>query len=171
MKWLNAFLQGKWLGHPLHPALVHVPTGLWPAALAFDLLYRAGDGDGDFARAAFYCIAVGLAGAVLAVPPGNADWLEIKPEKPARRIGLYHLALNVTAAIIWSLNLAVRWRDPDTVPTSGLLLSAVGVAILLVSGYLGGRMVYDYGIGIARQSKKKWRMIAQTGGANLPEEK
>ena len=171
MKWLKAFLQGKWLGHPLHPALVHVPTGLWPAALAFDLLDWARYGDGDFARAAFYCIAVGLAGAVLAVPPGIADWLEIKPEKPARKIGLYHLALNLSAAAVWLINLALRWRDPDAVPTSGLLLSMAGVAILLVSGYLGGRMVYEYGIGVARQSKKKWRMTAHAGGANLPEEK
>jgi hypothetical protein len=31
-------------------------------------------------------------------------------------------------------------------------------------------MVYDYGISVARLSKKKWRKIAHAGGANLPPE-
>jgi hypothetical protein len=31
-------------------------------------------------------------------------------------------------------------------------------------------MVYDYGISVARMSKKKWRKIAEAGGANLPQE-
>lgn len=39
---LKDFLQGKWLGHPLHPLLVHLPTALWPAALVFDILSIAG---------------------------------------------------------------------------------------------------------------------------------
>ena len=38
---LKDLLQGKWLGHPLHPALVHVPTGLWPAALGSLSLRRS----------------------------------------------------------------------------------------------------------------------------------
>src|SRR5207237_1206187 len=35
MKWLLNFLKGKWLGHPLHPILVHVPMAMWPGALIF----------------------------------------------------------------------------------------------------------------------------------------
>jgi uncharacterized membrane protein len=35
---IKSFLQGKWLGHPLHPALVHIPVGAWTAALIFDLI-------------------------------------------------------------------------------------------------------------------------------------
>jgi hypothetical protein len=43
--------------------------------------------------------------------------------------------------------------------------------LVVVSGYLGGRMIYDHGISIARLSKDKWRSIAEAGGANLPDEK
>jgi hypothetical protein len=39
-----------------------------------------------------------------------------------------------------------------------------------VSGYLGGRMVYAYGISIARQSKKEWRERAEKGGARVGHE-
>jgi hypothetical protein len=49
-----------------------------------------------------------------------------------------------------------------------LSLSVVGTLILVVSGYLGGRMVYHYGIGIARLSKGRWRRVAERGGANVP---
>jgi hypothetical protein len=38
MKWLFDFLKGTWLGHPLHPILVHVPMAMWPGALIFDVL-------------------------------------------------------------------------------------------------------------------------------------
>ena len=31
MKWLIDFLKGKWLKHPLHPIVVHVPMAMWPA--------------------------------------------------------------------------------------------------------------------------------------------
>jgi uncharacterized membrane protein len=47
------FFQGKWLGHPLHPAIVHVPTGLWPAALVFDLLSHLRGGSNVAVRLAF----------------------------------------------------------------------------------------------------------------------
>ena len=29
MNWLLDFLKGKWLGHPLHPILAHVPMAMW----------------------------------------------------------------------------------------------------------------------------------------------
>jgi hypothetical protein len=32
-------------------------------------------------------------------------------------------------------------------------------------------MIYDYGINVARLSKKKWRKIAQKGGAAVPPKK
>ncbi len=38
MKWLLGFLKGKWMEHPLHPIVVHVPMAMWPSALIFDLL-------------------------------------------------------------------------------------------------------------------------------------
>jgi hypothetical protein len=42
--------------------------------------------------------------------------------------------------------------------------------LLIASGYLGGRMIYAYGISVARLSKDKWRKIAERGGAAVPPE-
>jgi uncharacterized membrane protein len=172
MKWLKHILQGKWLGHPLHPAIVHLPTGLWPAALLFDLLscwWRIGGN--PLVVASFACIAGGLLAVPLAVPTGLAEWVEIKPGKPARRLGIYHLILNVLATGLFLLNLWLRWdhvRYAESVTFPQAALSFVGVLVLAASGYLGGMMVYDRGIGVGRESKAKWRRLAEAGHANLP---
>lgn len=167
-------LQGKWLGHPLHPALVHVPTALWPAALVFDLLSRLGDGDAAIVHASFACIFVGLLAVIVAVPAGVADWMEVKKDKPAWDLGLLHMVLNGFAAAVWALNLGLRWGDgidARSVTAAQLTLSVVGTAVLAVSGYLGGRMVFDQGIGVARSSKQKWRTAAEAANNAVPEEK
>lgn len=171
---LKEFLQGAWLGHPIHTALVHIPTALWPAALVFDVLTVLGIGGNPMVRTSYYCILAGLVVSLLAVPTGLADWWDIKPEKPARKLGLYHLGLNVVIVVIEAVNLYLRLGDEleaTAVGATPLLLSVLAVGLLLVAGYLGGRMVYNYGTSVARLSKDKWRRMAEAGGANVPEEK
>jgi uncharacterized membrane protein len=166
------FFKGKWLGHPLHPALVHLPTGLWPAALVFDLLSQAGLGN-VMVQLSFFCIALGLLAALAAVPAGIFDWSEIKKEKTAWKIGVWHMALNLLAALLFAANLGLRigtFQTGSVVPMPAVVLSAIGVFLVMVSGYLGGQMVYSHGIGVARMSKKKWRMMAEKGGSNVPPE-
>lgn len=168
---MKRFLQGRWLGHPLHVFLVHIPTGLWPAAFVLDGLTSLGIGGGVLARISFYAIALGLLVALLAMPTGLADWSDIKREKPAWKIGLVHMSLNLLIGALWAVNLVLRLNaSPDRAPVSGasLALSAIATVLLIVSGYLGGRMVYEHGISIARVSKKKWRQIAEAGDANVP---
>jgi uncharacterized membrane protein len=167
-------LKGKWLGHPLHPLLVHVPMAVWPAALLFDLLSRAGVGGNAMVRTSFFGIAIGLAVALLAVPTGVADWSGIKREKPAWKIGLWHMVLNAVVLILFAINFTLRlgtYREAAIVTVAPLILSIAGTLVLVVSAYLGGRMVYAYGINVARLSKGKWRKIAESAGANVAPEK
>jgi uncharacterized membrane protein len=168
------FLQGKWLGHPLHPALVHLPVGAWFIACVNDIVAQLGAQNAVTARLGLYCVGAGLALALLAVPTGIADWSEIKKEKPAWKLGLYHMIANGVAAVVWCANLGLRVRtldapEPITMPV--LLTSLLGTVLLLGSAYLGKLMVFDHGISVARESKKKWRAIAERGGARLPPEK
>jgi len=173
MKWLLDVLKGKWLKHPLHPILVHVPMAMWPSAVIFDLLSQWRIGGNATVRLSFYAIIFGLVASLLAVPAGVVDWSGIKKEKPAWKIGLYHMILNLVVAVLFAINLGLRaqtFREATKVAGTPLLLSVVGTALLVGSAYLGGLMVYEYGISVARMSKKKWRKIAEAGGANLPEE-
>ena len=110
MEWLLDILKGKWLGHPLHPILVHVPMAMWPGALIFDLLSQWRIGGNVIVRLSFYAIAFGLAAALLAVPTGLVDWSGIKKEKPAWKIGLYHMILNLLVALLFAVNLGLRWQ-------------------------------------------------------------
>jgi len=171
MKWLLDFLKGKWLKHPLHPIIVHVPMAMWPGALIFDLLTQWQIGGNAMVRLSFYAIIFGLVASLLAVPTGLLDWTGIKKEKPAWKIGLYHMSLNLIVALLFAINLGLRlhtFREATRVEGGPLLLSAIGTLLLVASAYLGGMMVYEYGISVARMSKKKWRKIAEAGGANVP---
>jgi uncharacterized membrane protein len=170
MEFLKQFLQGRWLNHPLHPVLVHLPTALWPASLVFDLLAWRGIDPAGMRQTAFYAILAGLLAALLAIPAGFADWLDIRREKPAWKIGLAHMLLNLLITGLWIANLVLR-SNPNHPASDTLLLSAGATLLLLISGYLGGRMIYGYGINVARLSKKKWRQIAAAGRANLPPDK
>lgn len=168
------FLQGKWLGHPLHPALVHLPLGLWFLAAVFDVFAALDVGVAVLTRLSFYCVIGGLLGAFAAVPTGVADWSPIKKEKTAWRLGLYHMLLNFVAIFVWAANLGLRlqtFEKSPAVTTPILVTSLLGATLLLVSGYIGSRMVFDHGVSVGRLSKKKWRAIATRGGARLPEEK
>lgn len=168
---MKDFLQGKWLKHPLHPILVHIPTGLWPSALLFDILANLGVGGNAMVQTSFYCIAFGLVAALGAVPTGLADWWDIKPGKPARSMGLYHMTLNLAVTTLQIINLLLRLGDlttATTVPILPLVLSLLSTLLLFVSGYLGGRMVYDQGISIARISKGEWRKRAERSGSAVP---
>ena len=171
MSVIKSALQGKWLGHPLHPALVHVPSGLFPAALLFDVLGLSGDNVEIFGRCAFWAIVVGLIGAIMAAPAGVADWWEIKSGKPAHKLGIIHMTLNVIVLVVMSASLYLRWRNEAWTPTANAILTnIVGNLLLAIAGYIGGRMVFDKGIGVARLSKSKWAKIARAGHARMPVE-
>jgi uncharacterized membrane protein len=163
-------LQGKWLGHPLHPAIVHVPIGAWFLACAMDLAGTAGWQTELAARIATFGAGAGLAFVLIAVPTGIAEWSAIKRDKPAWRIALWHMLLNVLATAIWATNFGLRLHATH-ISRAVLITSVAGTLVVLVSGWLGSLMVFDQGIGVARLSKKKWRAIAAAGGARLPEEK
>jgi uncharacterized membrane protein len=167
-------LQGKWLGHPLHPAIVHVPVGAWWCAAAIDVFRRHATPASTAPVIALYCVVAGLVAAAAAVPTGVAEWTPIKKERPAWKLGLYHMALNLLAALVWAANLGLRWNALHTaepITNAVMITSVAGALLVLISGYIGTLMVFDHGTSVGRQSKKKWRAIAERGGANLPESK
>lgn len=59
---IRNLLHGRWLGHPLHPALTDVPIGAWTVALVFDVP-TMGRGRQALVPGADAAIEVGLVGA------------------------------------------------------------------------------------------------------------
>ncbi len=147
---LRSLLQGRWMRHPLHPMLVHLPIGLWVASFIFDLLYLQNQ-SANFASSSYYCILIGLIGALIAAPTGLSEYAEIPPHTRAKRVAAMHFALNLVVIALYLIGFFAR-RDaiqgvPETILPGAILLSAFSLLLLSYSAYLGGLLVYDYGIG------------------------
>ena len=136
------FLHGVWLGHPLHPALTDVPVGAWTTAVVFDIAAVARP-EANLDRAASGAILVGLAGAVGSAVTGLADWSET--DGRARRIGLLHGLMNLTATGLYVASLVDRSRQRAP---RGRALALLGYAIAGTSAYLGGHLSYTAQIGV-----------------------
>ncbi len=103
-------------------------------------------------QAAVYSMGVGLAGAALAIPTGLAQYVDIDRRVPARRVAAAHMRLNVLVSVLFAANLTWRLTLPllRSTPPGPLRLSFAGVALLMRSGHLGGRLVSHYGIGLRK---------------------
>src|SRR5712692_8552171 len=99
------FLNGTWLGHPLHPVATDIPLGAWSVTLLLDAL-EEGNGRGAIARAADTSLALGLAGAAAAAVSGLADWSDT--DARPRRVGMAHAMLNVGGTVLFAGSLLSR---------------------------------------------------------------
>jgi uncharacterized membrane protein/nitrite reductase/ring-hydroxylating ferredoxin subunit len=153
---LKDFLEGKPLRHPLHPILVHFPIGLFILSLLFDLGSLAFPSTPNLVRDAFYAMVLGIIGALIAAVPGLVDYTDIRNDHPGKRTATAHLTLNLIVVGLYGINLGVRSSTLDALrtPAGPLILSLVGIALLSVSGYLGGRLVYDEGISVGRHKRR-----------------
>jgi uncharacterized membrane protein len=131
-------------GHPIHVMLVPIAIGLWIFALVADVA-AAATGSLEWRTVAFYCLGGGVAGALLAAVPGLVDLLSLGAG-PAKRTGVWHMVLNLVAVAVFGLNFAMRWGAPEH--AGSLLLTLLGVALIGVSGWLGGELVYVHHVGI-----------------------
>src|SRR5919199_3619296 len=130
------------LGHPVHPILQAIPAAVLPASTTFDVLAHLGDEEG-LSEAAHYSLIFGLVGAVGAAATGALDYYEIE-NRPVRRTALYHGLTN--AALIGSYVMSLLRREDHQADGSALVLSVLGAALIGLSGYLGGKLVYEHGV-------------------------
>lgn len=133
-------------GHPLHPMLVPFPIASIALALVADLIYL-GTLDPFWARGAFWLLVIGLVTGLIAALAGLADFTTIRP---VRRLNAAwaHLIGNAGVIGLVIINLYLRWGEPAAgITGGGLLLSIITVLILLVTGWLGGSLVYGYHLG------------------------
>jgi nitrite reductase/ring-hydroxylating ferredoxin subunit/uncharacterized membrane protein len=138
---LKRFLNGTWVGHPLHPVLTDIPVGAWTMAAIFDALALT-TRDKSFAKAAAVCVGVGIGGAVAAAAAGLADWSDT--DGRPKRVGLIHATCNSAATIAYAASLAVRRSSQPL----GAFLGFSGYALATLGAGLGGHLVYGEGIGV-----------------------
>lgn len=143
-------------GHPFHPVLVTVPIGAWVSGLVLDVASRFASDGAALATGARWLVAIGVVGALGAATVGFLDFLLIPPGTPAHRIAVVHLVLNVAITAAYALNFLWRSSGSDDGTALGpLALSAVSLVALAVSGSLGGRLSYRYGVRVASEADQR----------------
>jgi uncharacterized membrane protein len=152
---VSSMLAGPY-GHPFHPILVTVPIGAWVSSLIFDIASRIVDQPGFLAHGSAWLIAIGVLGALAAACVGFLDLLTIPTGTPAFRTGLVHMALNLTVTAAYAAGFAWRrggrYPEGHSVGYGQLALSAISLAVLGLSGYLGGKLAYRYGVRVAEEA-------------------
>ena len=141
---IRNFLNGTWLGEPLHAVLTDVPVGAWTVAMAFDALDLLCDRS-EFARACETSIGIGLLGAAGAAVTGMTDWSDVDP--PARRLGLIHGLLNLSGAALFATSLFLRKKKSRK---TGRIVGVLGYAVMGYAAHLGGKLVYEHRVGVDR---------------------
>jgi uncharacterized membrane protein len=157
---LGAFLHGEWLGHPLHPALVALPVGAFTTAMVLDTMELFGKGR-RYRRAADTTLRIGLVGAGLAILPGLADWSHTT--EGAKRVGFVHASLNAIVAGLYGASILARSRRKRGL---GIGLSMAGFALLGASAWLGGELVFRFGVRVQTEGEPVG--TARTGAAARP---
>jgi uncharacterized membrane protein len=136
-------------GHPVHPILVTVPIGAWLASLIFDVGSRLVGEGASRAVGARWLIAIGVLGAAAAAAVGFLDLFGIPTGTPAFRTTVVHMSLNLAVTAAYLVNFLIRRGGQSSVPVGLIALSAVSLAALAVSGYLGGKLAFRYGVRVA----------------------
>lgn len=148
--------RAKALGHPIHQMLVPFPFGLLATSVVFDIAYLLVSNpprSNTMSLVAFWMIAAGLVGAIVAAPFGLIDYLAIPAGTRAKRVGLLHGVGNVFVLLLFAASLCVRYGSPaiertHQPTTLALVLSFAGFALAGVTGWLGGELVDRLGVGI-----------------------
>lgn len=141
-------------GHPIHPMIIPFPIGLWVFSLIADLIYlwRGNLVWRDWI--AFYALLAGIIGAALAAVFGIIDWLSIK-DRAVKKVADWHARLNVIALLVFAASFYLRTAGGQRILGGGytipLLLSVLGVILIAISGYLGGELVFRYGVAVNPQ--------------------
>jgi uncharacterized membrane protein len=134
-------LQGRWLGHALHPALTDLPIGFFTSAAALDLL--AGR---HARRASQRLVGLGLLSTLPTIATGWAEFADAPRE--ARRPGVLHVAANVTGTVAYLASWRARRRGHHL---RGMAFGALGGAALTVGGALGGQLAFELGVGVGHR--------------------
>ena len=152
-RWLNAlfrpmpairdFLNGRWLGHPLHAVLTDAPIGILFLVILFDL---AGHPEGTAAKA---ILLVGILTMLAAAVAGLADFSDT--DGTARERATLHGTLMVVALVLYVISYILRQgQSPPWM--AAIVFSLAGFAVLAAGAYVGGDVVYVLGNMVSRHA-------------------
>jgi nitrite reductase/ring-hydroxylating ferredoxin subunit/uncharacterized membrane protein len=144
---LKSLLNGTWLRHPLHPAIIDVPIGAWIVAAILDILWLSRPTLDVWAiRGAQAVVVVGLVAALGAYATGATDWSDTYGAE--RRTGLIHGLLMTLAIALYAISTGLRFLTPDGKSTAAAWFGFAGLVVVLTGAFFGGEMVFRFATGV-----------------------
>ena len=137
-------------GHPIHPMLVPIPITCFGGTLLSDIAYWR-TADIMWGDVSDWLLTIGLLVSVLAVLAGLIDFIGDRRIRTLPQAWIHGVG-NAVVLVLAIFNALVHTRDAYTsVVPAGLILSALTVLILLVTGWNGWDMVYRHGVGLGEE--------------------
>jgi nitrite reductase/ring-hydroxylating ferredoxin subunit/uncharacterized membrane protein len=159
---IKDFLNGTWLGHPVHAALTDVPIGVMTVAIVLDLIGQP--------IAADVSVLVGVLSIVATAVTGLADYTDV--DGTARSRATVHATIMTTALVVFLISLLIRAGNPAdrVVP---IVLLVIGYLLLTIGAEIGGDLVYLIGTHVNRHAWRgagtKWVTLDLGDLTDIPE--
>lgn len=134
---LRAALLAK---HAQHVVLIHFPIALFITAVAFDFVAQWTKRRG-IADAAYWNLLVAAISTLPVLATGILAWQFQLEGQKLKGVLLLHLVLACVSTVmiwlVWWLHFRTR-RDEQPLPNYRLVLEVLGVAVIALTGHLGG---------------------------------
>jgi uncharacterized membrane protein len=143
-----------WSFLPLHPRFVHFPIALLFTGSVIALVYLLGFRRAQLPVVAWSTLFLGWLALFAAILTGLVDQNRASQDEAVVSVLNPHIAIGFGLVIVYGLLLYERLRVPEVLDLLDkrwrlLLLLVLGTLFLLLEGWLGGRLVYDLGVGVA----------------------
>jgi uncharacterized membrane protein len=165
------YLYRGFPGHPLHPPLTDATIGIYTFATIAAVLSKVGIAEQKAAEGWTLALIVGLILSGPTAITGFVDWLRIERGTPLWRTATAHMIAMLVATAFFLVAVGAGYSDGiDGVVTDGaFILTLIGFFVLTVGGWLGGAVVFTYGMRVLNLVEEPARRAASP--VPEPEEK
>ena len=139
--------------HPIHPMVVPFPIAFLLAVVVTDVAFLL-TADTFWARASLW-LAGG--GTWLGLGAGFIGTLELMIIRGIRHraAGWSHFVMAVMLLAVGFINWLSRLGDPQgAIAAGGLYLSLLGAGLVAMAGWLGGELVFEHHVGLAKHQQE-----------------
>ena len=127
--------------HAQHVVLIHFPIALFIVAVVFDYVAQRTK-NRSLAAAAYFNLLFAAISTIPVVASGLAAWQWALEGQKLKGILLMHLVLGCTSSVLIWVVFLIHWRarrrDQESLPKFRLVVEAVAVLIIVLTGHLGG---------------------------------
>jgi nitrite reductase/ring-hydroxylating ferredoxin subunit/uncharacterized membrane protein len=159
---VQSFLNGTWLGHPVHSVVTDVPVGAMTVSIIADLIGQP--------LVADISMLLGVLAMVAAAVTGLADYTEV--DGNARSRATVHGTLMVVTLVLYTVSLVIRSGNPPD-RLAAIVIAILGYLLLALAAAIGGDLVYLIGTDVNRHAWRgagaKWVAIDLGSLPDIPE--